>query len=266
VKLKIGKIPYLNSVLFYHGLESSPEARDWLEFVPMVPSRLSAAARDNRIDAGPVPVVTFFELLDEYEPLGSFCIATKNKARSILLFSRTPVEKLDHARIGITDETSTSVRLLKVLLSRRYGVTQAEYVSVGDYNDALLLIGDEALRHRDGREGYPCMTDLGEVWHELTGLPFVFAVWVVRKPLSEEQKLRLEKAVSRSLEAGYRRFDEAVTERMNALGMSLAQVREYLEGFHFVIAGEEAGAMAKFKEMDAALRRENGGRVAEAAE
>jgi chorismate dehydratase len=254
MKLKIGKIPYLNSNLFYYGLETNPETMTNIDFLPMVPSLLSKAAAGEQIDAGPVPLVTTFELADAYEPLGDFCIATTEKARSILLFSKKPIEKLDHARVGITHETSTSARLLKVLFAQLYRVTPHEYVSIREPNHAFLLIGDSALRNRGGCEGYPYVTDLGEVWHDSTGLPFVFAVWMVRKSLPGEQKAYLESVVNASLNEGWKHFDAAIGDKKEELSMTRAEVREYLDGFHFRMDAAEHDAIAKFKELDTMTR------------
>jgi chorismate dehydratase len=264
--LKIGKIPYLNSVLFYYGLESNPETLANLEFAPMVPRRLTDAALDGQLDAGPVPVVTTFEIAASYERLGDFCIATTDKARSILFYSRRPIEELGGARVGITNETSTSVRLLKVLFAQLYRVTPAEYVSVDDENDAFLLIGDEALRHRDGYEGYPYVADLGEVWHDATGLPFVFAVWVVRRALPDEQKEYIRTVLEDSLNEGWKHFEAAVADKMEELGMTRAEVREYLDGFHFQMGSAEHDAVAKFAELDEMTRNLELRDAAEAAE
>jgi len=254
VKLKIGKIPYLNSVLFYYGLESNPETLANLEFAPMVPRRLTAAAIDEQLDAGPVPVVTTFDIADSYEQLGDFCIATTDKARSILFYSRKPIGELDGARIGITNETSTSVRLLKVLFAQLYRVTPAEYVSVDEPNDAFLLIGDEALRRRGGVEGYPHVADLGEVWNDATGLPFVFAAWVVRRALPVEQKEYIKAVLDDSLNEGWKHFEAAVAGKMDELDMTRAEVREYLDGFHFRMGAAEHDAVAKFAELDEMTR------------
>lgn len=268
--LKIGKIPYLNSVLFYYGLESNPETLANLEFAPMVPRRLTAAALDEQLDAGPVPVVTTFDIAGTYEQLGDFCIATKDKARSILFYSRKPIKELDGARIGITTETSTSVRLLKVLFAQLYRVTPAEYVSVDVSddapNDGVLLIGDEALRHRKGYDGYPHVADLGEVWHDATGLPFVFAAWVVRRALPDEQKEYIKAVLDDSLNEGWRHLEAAVAGKMEELDMTRAEVREYLDGFHFRMGAAEHDAMAKFAELDDMTRNLEIRDAAEAAE
>jgi chorismate dehydratase len=254
VRLKVGKIPYLNSVLFYHPLETNPDTRDELELVPMVPSQLSAAAVGGGIDAGPVPLVTSFDLSGAYEPLGDFCIATVDKAVSILLFSKVPPGKLNGATVGITDETSTSVRLLKALFAHHYGVTPGGYKPLDGPNDAFLLIGDSALRNRGGREGYPFTTDLGEVWRKATGLPFVFAAWMMRSSLSGERKRHLETVVGEALEQGWARLESAVEPRLDGVGMSTAEARAYLEGFHFRMGAPEREAVGVFREMDAATR------------
>ena len=266
MKLKIGKIPYLNSVLFYYGLESNPETLANLEFAPMVPRRLTAAAIDEQLDAGPVPVVTTFDIADSYEQLGDFCIATTDKARSILFYSRKPIDELDGARIGITNETSTSVRLLKVLFAQLYRVTPAEYVAVDEPNDAFLLIGDEALRRRGGVEGYPHVADLGEAWNDATGLPFVFAAWVVRRALPVEQKEYIKAVLDDSLNEGWKHFEAAVAGKMDELDMTRAEAREYLDGFHFRMGAAEHDAVAKFAELDEMTRNLEIRDAAEAAE
>lgn len=254
MKLKIGKIPQLNCALFFHGLESNPETIANLEFIPLAPRMLSAAATDEAIDAGPVPLVTTFEIAENYEPLGDFCIATTEKTRSILLFSKKPIDALDGTHIGVTNEASTTVRLLKVLFAQLYRVRPAKYVSVQEDNQGFLLIGDEALRNRGGIDGYPHLTDLGEVWHDNTGLPFVSARWVVRKSLPREQKNYLEEVISASFADGWKHFDAAVADKKKELGMTRAEVREYLDGFHFRMGPAEWDAMEKFIELDRMTR------------
>ena len=92
---------------------------------------------------------------------------------------------------------------MKTLLSRRFRVTPNRYVGLDDEpTDAFLLIGDEALRQRRGVPGYPHLYDLGEEWHRWTGLPFVFARWVVRRDLNDDKVRWLEALLSRSIELG----------------------------------------------------------------
>lgn len=253
MSLRIGKIPYLNSVLFYHGLEA--RVRGGVELLPLVPRQLSGAAIEDSVDAGPVPLVTCWDIEDQYEALGDYCIATPTRAHSILLFSKRPFEELGGAQIGVTNETSTSVRLMKVLIGHVYKAKPAAYVNLDwPRNDAFLLIGDEALLHSRGVDSYPHVVDLGEMWHDWTGLPFVFARWVVRRTLDTDVKAELSDALGQSLEAGWRDVDSIVEPHAKRLSMSIAETRAYLEAFHFRMGKGECEAVERFKQLDEEVR------------
>jgi chorismate dehydratase len=43
-----------------------------------------------------------------------------------------------------------------------------------------LMIGDQAIRFRQSKETRYRMTDLGELWQASLGLPFVYALWLIR--------------------------------------------------------------------------------------
>jgi len=242
--IRVGQIPYLNSEVFYYSMAS----QEGIELFPLVPRALSDSAGDGGIDAGPVPLVTCFELEDRFVPLGDYCIATVEKARSILLYSKVPVEELDGATVGVTGESSTSVRLLKALLRHRFGVRPVAYVSLQESSDAFLLIGDEALRNRNSVEGYPYRYDLGEEWHQWTGLPFVFARWMVRKDLPYQTVARLDALLARSITDGLSNLG-AVAEARRDLGMSPGEIAEYVTSFHYRLGPGEHQAMTLFRDL-----------------
>lgn len=254
MKLKIAKVPYLSNSLFYHGLENNPKTRENLEFVDMVPSALAKAVLEEQIDAGPVSLITTFELAGRYEQLGDLCVATLSKSRSVLLFTRKPVAELEGATIGLSNECVTSARLLDVLFAQLYGINVGRYVEEGEPNDGFLLFGDEALVHRGGVEGYPFITDLCEVWHDRTGLPFVHAVWMVRKSLPREHKEFLRTAVTESLNEGWKHLQAATRDKIKELGMRRAEGREYLDEFRFRMGPAEHDAIRKFSELDQMTR------------
>lgn len=245
--LRVGKIPYLNSEPFYYGLNGAG-----LELYSLPPRALGRMAERGEVDAAPLPLVDYFHLAERFEPLGDFCIATRREARSVLLFSRKPLEALDGATIAITGETSTSVQLLKVLLRHRYRVWPRAYVELEESCDAFLLIGDQALRHRQGSPGFPHLYDLGEEWYQWTGLPFVFALWVVRKDLPDPDKAALRSVVARALARGLQALDRIARIRGDT-GLCPAEVIEYLEGFRYVLGAEEQQAIERFRALMAAL-------------
>ena len=88
--LRVGLMPYLNSEVFYYAFE-----RAGMELHPMVPSVMARAAERGELDAGPIPLVDCFRLEDRFTPVNGFCIATVERARSILLFCTRPIEELE---------------------------------------------------------------------------------------------------------------------------------------------------------------------------
>lgn len=241
--IKLGRIPYLNSEVFY---QNTP--LDLLEVCTHVPAALSHAARRGDIDLAPLPIVTCFELEDDFEPLGSFGIAVEGLVRSIILFAKRPIEELGGHPVALTGESTTSVRLLKILFNKRYGVAPSRYVSTQDPNEALLLIGDAALKNRKGLPSYPHQYDIGELWHEWTGLPFVFARWVIRRDIDPGTNEFLTNMLSKSIDIGLGRLDEIAKIRAD-LGMTDSEVREYLEAFHYRLGEREIEAIEKFRSL-----------------
>ncbi len=209
MKIRVGYIPYLNMAPFHQGF--GPEPLDIngtrFEFHPMSPRVLGLEAEKGTIDTGAMSLVDYLKLSDMFEPLGSFGIGLKRDAQSVLLFSKKPFAELNGA-IAVTDETSTSFRLLQVLLEGRDGKAGVRYGRIASSilfdgeADALLLIGDEALKtKRDGIRGFPVVTDLGQEWYRWQGVPFVFARWVVRRDLASDAKVLIEQSIQKSLDS-----------------------------------------------------------------
>ena len=105
-----------------------------------------------------------------------FGIATPGATGSVHVWSHRPMAALGGAAIGVTDETSTSVQIARMLLEQRYGVKDVRWTTLDDEADAVLLIGDAALRQRGRPWRFAHCTDLGTEWAEWTGLTAVFAI------------------------------------------------------------------------------------------
>src|SRR5207247_2489242 len=125
----------------------------------------------------------------EHELLDGIAIASLSEVKSVLLAHRRPLE--EEKEIFCDTASLTSVRLLKILLAER-GL-QPEFKPLPDYNfvtapDYLMLIGDSALAFLFGSHEHE-IWDLGAAWYELTDLPFVYAVWALRRGI-ENTELR----------------------------------------------------------------------------
>ncbi|MCZ6891679.1 MAG: menaquinone biosynthesis protein [Chloroflexi bacterium] len=246
--LRVGLMPYLNSEVFYYDFESAG-----MELVPMVPSEMGQAADRGELDAGPIPLVDCFRLEDRFEYANGFCIATVERAWSILLYCRRPIGELSGASIAVTGETSTSAQLLRVLLTHRFEVRPREYVTLEQPHDAYLLIGDNALRRKGGDPSYPFLYDLGQVWYDWTGLPFVFARWIVRKTVASDIWRRLRDQLETSIQAGLANVEAIADKRHADLGLSRQEVMEYVRSFRYVAGEEETEAMGRFRHLLEAL-------------
>ncbi|MFN0157817.1 MAG: menaquinone biosynthetic enzyme MqnA/MqnD family protein, partial [Bacteroidota bacterium] len=245
----IGKIPYLNSVPFYAHFEKRQ-----FRILPVAPRRMGMLSERGQIDAGPFSLMDYFQQEDKLE-LMNWCIATRDQVKSVMLFSKEGWAGLHDKKIGITDDTATSVKLLRVLLEKKYGV-KAEFErlhsGVNDYSgyDAVLLIGDEALRrNKSGLDGFELVFDLAREWYDWQKLPFVFAVWAMKKSLPQTTKDELKEILSVSLEKAEGDFAMIAGQHGDRLGLTNVETQEYLEGFNYRLGEREREAMHTFREM-----------------
>jgi chorismate dehydratase len=176
--------------------------------------------------------------------------------QSVLLFSRRPAAALEGALISVTPETSTSIRLLKLLLDVRRGLKGIRYVRGLEpaQADALLVIGDHAMKLRNKRpEGFTQALDLGADWLEWTGQSFVYAIWAVRSALDPGIKADLGQFLESSLAAGLADLPAVARQRKDP-GWTAAEMEAYLRRFHYRLGAEDLTGMDRFAE----LLRENG--------
>jgi chorismate dehydratase len=169
----------------------------------------------------------------------------------VLLFSRRPAAALAGAKISVSPETSTSIRLLKLLLNVRRSLDGVAYVRGLEpaQADAMLVIGDRAMQMRDRRpDGFTQTLDLGADWLEWTGLSFVYAVWGVRRSLDPEIRRELIEFLDCSLTAGLANLPE-VARQQTAPGWSTGDVESYLRRFHYRLGPDDLAAMARFEEL-----------------
>jgi len=243
----IGKIPYLNSIPFYEFFEQRRN-----KILPVSPRRMGELSAKGEIDAGLFSLVDYLKQKASLEIL-PYCIATRDQVKSVLLFSNYGWKDLGGKRIGVTDDSSTSVRLLRVLMQSKHCVKPVfirMHSGVNDYSayDAVLLIGDEALRcKKTGLAGFELIFDLATAWYEWQQLPFVFAVWAIRKEAEEREKQELKTIIHDALQKGLDRIDLVGKMRGEVLGLSESETSEYLHGFNYKLGEREWKAIQVFE-------------------
>ncbi|MEW1859491.1 menaquinone biosynthesis protein [Streptomyces sp. NBC_00669] len=188
VRPRVGHIQFLNCTPLYWGLARTGALLD-VELTKDTPEKLSAQLVEGDLDIGPITLMEYLKHADQLVALPDIAVGCDGPVMSCVIVSQLPLDRLDGQRVALGSTSRTSVRLAELLLAERYGVTPDYYRCPPDLSlmmqeaEAAVLIGDAALRaslHDAPRLGLT-VHDLGQMWKDWTGLPFVFAVWAVRR-------------------------------------------------------------------------------------
>jgi len=242
--LRIGQIPYLNCEPFFTHLGD-------VELIPLTPRALGEAMAAGTLDAAPLSLMDALRLEDRLAPL-PFGIASAGPVRSVLLFSSRSPSELDGAVIGVTDETATSVELLRVLLALKHKVEPRAWVGPHEPADAVLLIGDTAIRESKTGRPWAHVLDIAGDWHEWTALPCVFARWSMRAALPAASRAGFERALDAALVKGMASLPAIAARRRDA-GFDPDEVAAYLGNFIYRFGPDEDRAIAHFRRLRAML-------------
>lgn len=233
---RVGSVQYLNAVPLTRGLED--------QVVFATPARLAALLRAGELDAALVSVTEVL-LNDGYDVLDGVAVASLGEVLSVFLAHRVPLEQV--TRVACDPASLTSVNLLKVLLAER-GL-KPEFVPLASYaeapaQEAVLLIGDPAIDFLRAPHSDHAIWDLGAAWNELTSLPFVYAVWALRRGVDTTPIRRV--------------LREAKTFGLETLDYIISNRREYDEEFrrdylgwhiHYHLGTDEKRGLARFAEL-----------------
>jgi predicted solute-binding protein len=244
-KFRIGSVSYLNAVPLTRGIEG--------EIIFATPAKLAEMLRRDELDAALVSITEVL-LNDRYDILDGIAIASLGEVFSVILAHKKPLE---YATEIFCDTASlTSVNLLKVLLAEKN--IFPKFVPLEKYEaavekDFVLLIGDPAIdfqrlpRRSETKAAAPDthkIFDLGAAWAEMTNLPFVYAVWALRRGI-ENKALRRE-------------LRDAKKFGMETLDYVIETREEYDEDFrrdylgwqiHYHLVEDEKRGIAKFCEL-----------------
>ncbi|MBZ0269065.1 menaquinone biosynthesis protein [bacterium] len=229
-------IPYLNCEPFYGSLSALP-----FDVVREVPRELGRLAASGVPTCGPMAVADAIRLRDTYEPLGDFGIACEGPAHSVLLFTKREITEMAGAHVAVTEESSTSARLVRLILEDRYGLDGLTYERGNPRGaSARLVIGDEALRAAaEGLDDFPFVYDLGEEWLGWQALPFVFARWMVARSVPAADRAVIEAAIAASLDTWEDRLDDITARRGEDVDLDRDGIHRYLSTFRYRIGPVE---------------------------
>jgi predicted solute-binding protein len=302
---RVARIPYLNVAPFFLGWKDLPaRSRGRWATSEAPPRALGNAAERGELDAAVFAEADLHRLRADFAPLtlgpggSQIGIANHDRVGSVFLFVRDPeragepapapgaagrvlsateAARLQGARILLTGESSTSARLVRLLLEVWHGVRPgtweradlsapvgAAQAPVGGHLarrdlpnpelrtridpevKAALVIGDTALRwiHR-APAGFAIGMDLAAAWHAWTGLPFVFARWGVRRSVPATARDWLARYLETSLVEAESSLEALAQGRAPDLG-SPAELAAYFHGFTYRLGPEELAGAERF--------------------
>ena len=243
---RVGSVGYLNAAPLTRGLED--------EVIYVTPARLAEMLQRDELDAALVSVV---EVLfnDRYDILDGMAIASLGEVKSVLLAHRKPLSEA--TEIYCDTASLTSVHLLRVLLAERglkpefKPLVSYDFATLPDY---AMLIGDPALDFALGQHEHE-VWDLGAAWYELTKLPFVYAVWALRRGVENSALRRL---LREARDFGLDTLESIIRSRTE---YSYEFRKDYLGWhIHYHLGADEKRGLVKFIEL---LRRHGCGHIFE---
>lgn len=174
---KLGVVSFLNSQPLIVGLDQHDE----LDLRFEVPAQLPHLLASGAVDVALAPIIDVLRAEQPWSIVCDACIGSFGETMTVRVFSQLPPDKIK--TLHVDGDSHTSVALATILWRELYG-TALELAPLKDLAaeqpEAVLLIGDKVVD--PARAGYAFEVDLGGAWQQLTGLPFVFAVWAAREP------------------------------------------------------------------------------------
>ncbi|MCZ4122196.1 menaquinone biosynthetic enzyme MqnA/MqnD family protein [Streptomyces sp. H39-S7] len=253
---RVGHIQFLNCVPLYWGLARTGALLD-LELTKDTPEKLSAQLVRGDLDVAPVTLMEYLRHAGELVALPDIAVGCDGPVMSCVIVSQLPLDQLDGQRVALGSTSRTSVRLAELLLTERFGVTPDYYTCPPDLSlmmqeaQAAVLIGDAALRaslHDAPRLGLQ-VHDLGQMWKDWTGLPFVFAVWATRRDYfaREPEAVReVHRAFLASRDLSLEEVEKVAEQAARWEAFDSELLSRYFTTLDFSLGAEQLAGIAEF--------------------
>ena len=249
----MGRISYINASPVYYGLDHGL-APDWLTLVTDVPAALNRKITASDIDISPISAAYYALHHKDLLLLPDLSISCRGPVMSVICAARCPLDDLTGKTVMFSRESATGAAFLKMIFAGRGIRPQFQFGPVGDITaippdvDAVMVIGDAALT-QPWQTRFSHWYDLGQLWYEMTGLPFVFAVWVVRRSFAAARPDQVSLALDllkASRKMGYAHLDTVIDAGQAKLGLNRQMVKDYYNRLYCDLDQEKIAAMTKF--------------------
>ena len=241
--IRLGAVGYLNARPLVYGLDREP--RFSLRYD--VPARCAQLLHGNEIDLGLIPAIEYLRGPRGYGIVPGPAVVSNGPVASVALYTR--LEPRDIRSVAMDATSRTSVALTTILLRRAFDASPRSVTMAPDLDamldraDAALIIGDLALLVDHERSGARKI-DLGELWKQTTGLPFVYAFWAGRPEVLDAPAVEL---LQKARDLGVKNSGEIAREYFRDSPERQALASEYLRhNIQYVLGSEELEGLRTF--------------------
>ena len=247
--LRLGAVSYLNTKPLVYGLDAHPDQFD-VRFD--VPAKCAELLHDNKVDLGLIPAIEY--LRGDYAIVPDISIASHGEVATVAVFTRKPIDQVETLALDLSSRTS--VALTRVLCAKRWKIApkftpaEPDLEAMLQRADAALVIGDPAF-DIDPAKRHVTKVDLGAEWQALTGLPFVYAMWVGRPGAASPSQCR---ALQQARDRGIAQLP-AIAKQVSGGDAELEQrALAYLrDNLKFDLGAAEQAGLRKFHELAAEI-------------
>ncbi len=217
--IRVGSVSFLNAKPLIFGLDHTRDVKLALD----VPSRLIDGLRGHEFDMALLPVIDY-QRMAGLRVVTSGGIGCDGPTLTVRIFSRVPISEIQW--LACDTDSHTSVALARVILAERFGL-RPQFVDlkrgIDQPCEARLLIGDKVVCEEPS--GFEHQLDLGLAWKQMTGLPFVFAAWMVRDGVDLGD---LPQRLERAKRQGLKHVDEIIAQHAVPRGWPPGVALQYL--------------------------------------
>ncbi|MGE0884267.1 MAG: menaquinone biosynthetic enzyme MqnA/MqnD family protein [Blastocatellales bacterium] len=255
--MRIAASTYLNSAPLVYSFIWGKFRSRYTFLGDTAPSRCAAMLAAGQCEIALIPVIEY-QRIPGLRIIPDIAVASKNKVRSVLIAARCPLKEVRQMTLDTSSRTSQT--LIKILLARRYGinpvftermpVAEANYENMLDACDAAMVIGDPAMRLAASADQIGVkIYDLAQEWREMTGLPFVFAVWVVREEFCDNSAQLADDFLAAKLE-GVQKIEEIAAQYSKQLGFPIDDLLDYLrENVNYDLDTDNIAGLRRYFEL-----------------
>lgn len=182
-RIKVGAVSYLNTKPLLYGLQKLPISAG-MDLMVDYPAKIADQLANGTIDLGLVPVA-LLPNLPSWHIQSSYCIGAKGKVGSVAILSEVPIDEIEIVLLDY--QSRSSVALARILLRNFWNSSAilldaqtAGFEQLIRGTTSAVVIGDRVFERK---HQFAYEYDLADAWLQFTGLPFVFAAWVSKRPL-----------------------------------------------------------------------------------